>query len=1078
MRGNHPSSFSDSALLLCAALLLAIFCNSPAPAAVDGHRLFSAGLAVHHGIYLSTLSTADMNNDGFPDLVLSDADQFSGPNHIAVLLGRGDGTFETVLTPIDMFAQQLTVADMNGDGFQDVVWTGYPNYGMFVCISHGQGDGTLHPPLVIEPEYGTNDSVIRTADLDADGDQDIIYQNSNLLMVLRNDGEDIFTELSTETGHSTVTSLDVADFDGDGIPDAAAATLWVDPLGRYNGKLLVMKGLGDCSFDVPTAYGEYYSGRFYVAAGDANGDGHLDLICTDYYDTYFDNFGVEIWHGLGDGTFGDRVWLSTVYNPRHIITAEEASSGRTVFAIVGDHQTKFFMGSESGVYLSHTRLWFTEEGDSSVLTDFDGDGDLDAAVCTEQMVTVYLGYGEALFAAERATPEHLNPLDAARADWNGDGVPDLGVAAEDGEAGFPGDGDLFALLGLGDGSFTDPLVNQLGYPFTAVIAAELTGDGVLDMAGVSEQADRLAILPGNGDGTFGPPLDLATGEAPLGLAAAQLFGDANLDLVTADNLADSVSIFAGLGGGAFAPPITFSAGSSPSTPVPADLDFDGDLDLVVGQRGGGFTVVLLNNGDDTFADPVQYASGNGPRDVCVADMTFDGYPDLVVANNVDQTVALLPGLGDGTFGEATAIPISHAPESITAADLDGNGTIDLALTTQQGLTFIPGNGVLGVGQPVDYCSVPLRSILIEDFDGDGGADLAAAYPDGRTICLVNGFGNAGLLATGPGPGEDNPPLVRVFHPGLPGSWTAQWQAYGVSRYGVNTALGNVDGGLGLEVVTGAGPGAVFGPHVRGFSADGTPLPGFSFLAYGTNRWGVNVACGDIDGDGFDEVLTGAGPGDVFGPHVRGWNRDMTSTVQPLAGVSFLAYGTNKYGVNVSCGDIDGDGFDEIVTGPGPGAVFGPHVRGWDYDGSGTTQPLPDVSFLAYGTSKYGVNVACGDIDGDGIDEIVTGPGPGIMFTSHVRGWNWDGTGAAEAIGGVNFIAWSPAFWGVNVACGDLDGNGIDEIVTGRGPGPNAPAMVRCWNYDGLIVSNLPEMELLAYDPGLFSHGVRVAAARR
>ena len=62
-------------------------------------------------------------------------------------------------------------------------------------------------------------------------------------------------------------------------------------------------------------------------------------------------------------------------------------------------------------------------------------------------------------------------------------------------------------------------------------------------------------------------------------------------------------------------------------------------------------------------------------------------------------------------------------------------------------------------------------------------------------------------------------------------------------------------------------------------------------------------------------------------------------------MSFLAYGTHRWGVNVACGDLDGDGIDEIVTGPGPGAVFGPHVRGWNYDGTALTA-IPGVSFLA------------------------------------------------------------------------------------------------------------------------------------
>jgi hypothetical protein len=287
-------------------------------------------------------------------------------------------------------------------------------------------------------------------------------------------------------------------------------------------------------------------------------------------------------------------------------------------------------------------------------------------------------------------------------------------------------------------------------------------------------------------------------------------------------------------------------------------------------------------------------------------------------------------------------------------------------------------------------------------------------------------------------------------------------------------IGNFDGGSAEEILTGPGPGEIYGPHVRGFQAEGTPLPGLSFLAYGTNRWGVNVAAGDLDGDGFDEIVTGAGPGAIFGPHVRGFDYDGVPPVAPLAGVSFFAYGTHRWGVNVAAGDIDADGFGEIVTGPGPGPMFGPQVRGWNVDGGAVTA-IPAVNFLAYGTNQRGVVVSCGDLDGDGIAEIVTAPGPSGFFGSHIRGWNFDGS-VISPLPGCSFLAWplGEVRFGARVFAGtDLDGDGRDELVVGAGPDPASGSPLKVFTYDGQRVGLWFSFD--AFPTG-WTHGASVAAA--
>jgi len=65
-------------------------------------------------------------------------------------------------------------------------------------------------------------------------------------------------------------------------------------------------------------------------------------------------------------------------------------------------------------------------------------------------------------------------------------------------------------------------------------------------------------------------------------------------------------------------------------------------------------------------------------------------------------------------------------------------------------------------------------------------------------------------------------------------------------------------------------------------------------------------------------------------------RAFTSSGWPIAKVSFYAYGTLRYGVRPAGGGIDGDSFDEFLTAPGEGVIFGPHIRAFNYDGTSLT----------------------------------------------------------------------------------------------------------------------------------------------
>src|SRR5581483_3532567 len=173
-----------------------------------------------------------------------------------------------------------------------------------------------------------------------------------------------------------------------------------------------------------------------------------------------------------------------------------------------------------------------------------------------------------------------------------------------------------------------------------------------------------------------------------------------------------------------------------------------------------------------------------------------------------------------------------------------------------------------------------------------------------------------------------------------------------------------------------------------YRSDGS-YTGTSFSPYGDGfTGGVNVGVADVDGDGVDEIVTGAGAGG--GPNVKVFRGNGA----PLA--SFFAYDPAFHGgVRVAGGDVGGSGVDQIITGPGPGG--GPNVAVFSPTGART------LSFFAYDSGFVGgVYVAGADVDGDGTTEIVTGAGPG--GGPHVRVFS-----GTTPIGG--FFAYDPGFVG-------------------------------------------------------------------
>lgn len=288
---------------------------------------------------------------------------------------------------------------------------------------------------------------------------------------------------------------------------------------------------------------------------------------------------------------------------------------------------------------------------------------------------VYEGLPGGGFNPTSPTTAGTSPGPIVSDDLDGDGDIDVLIASAAG---------LEPWLNNGNGFLEAGPVLAVDTTLTSLGRAQLDDDPLLETFGVGQ--DRTVRIFDRVDGALTQVASLNAGATLSGGIAADLNGDGQLELVFAAPASDALVIFRRFGGAWTDPQLLFliQGSSKPNAVAAADLDDDGDLDLIVAETGLAGIVWLVNSGDGLFVDALEHrtVTGISPVALLALDLSGDGHADVAVVDEARDEVRVLQGDGTGRLVSQAPLSVGQAPGWIVAGDTNGDERPDLVVVNR------------------------------------------------------------------------------------------------------------------------------------------------------------------------------------------------------------------------------------------------------------------------------------------------------------------------------------------------------------------------------------------------------------